>query len=217
MGVDNATVSRWRNGTSVAFATDTRTVTRSDTTYQMNVSAIGHEVDVDTISADSQRVQIRSNNEWHTPSVYLEAAREVMGGIDVDPASSALANGNVKAATFYSKEIDGLTREWPGRVWLNPPYGSKGPLFVAELLRQYKEGIVVEAVLLVNNNATETNWFAPLWDYLLCFHKGRINFSSPLGHGAGSTHGSVFVYLGQNQESFNRVFCRFGPVVKRLT
>lgn len=156
------------------------------------------------------------SNEWYTPAQYIEAARRVMGGIDVDPASNEHANKTVRAATFYTKANSGLDKDWPGRVWLNPPYGGMSGPFVARLVEQFKAGITTEAIVLVNANSTETKWFAPLWDYTLCFTDHRIDFETPAGAKNGSTHGSVFVYLGKNVEAFAREFDQFGYVVARL-
>jgi hypothetical protein len=42
-------------------------------------------------------------NDWRTPRKFLDAAREVLGAIDLDPASGPEANETVKAAKFYTK------------------------------------------------------------------------------------------------------------------
>jgi len=64
------------------------------------------------------------SDEWYTPAEYIEAARAVMGDIDLDPATCAAAQEMIRARTFLTKEDDGLTRPWHGRVWLNPPYSG---------------------------------------------------------------------------------------------
>ena len=55
------------------------------------------------------------NFEWYTPAYIIEAARKTMGTIDLDPASSVIANETVKATTFYTIDDDGLIKEWGGR------------------------------------------------------------------------------------------------------
>lgn len=153
--------------------------------------------------------------EWYTPSVYVEAARRVLGSIDLDPASSAEANRTVRAAAYFSAQDDGLAKDWPGRVWMNPPYGGLGPAFIRRLIEQYEAGITTEAICLLNAHGCDTGWFRPLWDYTLCFTYGRIEFDSPTDRTSSPPHGSVFVYLGPRPADFEREFASFGAVVER--
>ena len=66
------------------------------------------------------------NHEWYTPAHIVEAARQTMGGIDLDPASSEIANQLVKATRFITIEENGITANWGDaqRVWINPPYSQ---------------------------------------------------------------------------------------------
>ncbi len=154
------------------------------------------------------------SNEWYTPIEYLDSARAVLGAIDVDPASAEPANEIVQAVIYYTAETDGPAHDWPGRVWLNPPWGGAQAIFVNKLLQQFDAGITHEAILLVNAHSTDTTWFRPFWDHILCFTDHRINFGGT--EGGGSTHGSVFIYLGPNSERFAKEFRQWGAVVVRV-
>lgn len=157
-------------------------------------------------------------NEWYTPPKYTEAARRVMGGIDLDPASNSVANGFVKADSFYTKEDDGLTKPWYGRVWLNPPYAQ--PLiaqFAEAVVSKFSSGEFEQAVVLVNN-ATDTKWLQSMMRLCsaLCFPEGRIRFMNPKGDPVGAPlQGQVFLYFGGNVESFLDEFASFGVVMHR--
>jgi hypothetical protein len=155
------------------------------------------------------------SNEWYTPAVYIEAARDVLGGIDLDPASSALANETVKAGRFFTVDDDGLASPWHGRVWLNPPYGGLAGEFIERLVDEYENGDIDAAVALVNAHCTDTTWFQRLWSHTLCFTNHRINFAAGTTDRSGSTHGSVFAYLGSAPEVFAANFATFGAVVSR--
>jgi len=162
-------------------------------------------------------LRMSESNEWYTPAEYIQAVRAVLGSIDLDPASCAQANETVQAATYYTSEQDGLQQRWFGKVFCNPPYGGLSGPFAAKLVEEYRTGNVDEAILLVNANSTDTQWFQPLWDYVLCFTDHRINFIAPQGSASGSTHGSVFVYLGSDADVFASVFGQFGAVVARYS
>lgn len=157
------------------------------------------------------------NNEWYTPPEYLDAARAMLEEIDLDPASCELANQNVRAAQFYSQEDDGLSLDWAGRVWMNPPYSSDlVGRFIDKLLDQYRQGNVTEAIVLVNN-ATETGWFQALaaQSAAICFPKGRIKYLDATGTPANTPlQGQAFVYLGSRVKRFKDAFSAFGFVVR---
>ncbi len=164
-----------------------------------------------------QLVNQSNSNCWYTPAEYVGAARLVLGGIDLDPASSAEANETVRAARFYTEADDGLAQPWSGRVFLNPPYGGLAGGFVARAVEEYSAGRVVGAVIVLNSHCTDTAWFQPLWDHLLCFTNHRINFHAGEGQGvSGSINGTVFVYLGRDVAAFVTEFSRFGACVARV-
>lgn len=156
-------------------------------------------------------------NEWYTPVEYIEMARTLMGGIDTDPASCEWAQERVKAATYYTKDDDGLEQKWQGRVWLNPPYSwPEVEKFTRELCRQYDEGAVTEAVLLVNN-CTDAAWFqALLRRFPVCFTAGRIKFERPGLEVFATRQGQAFFYLGDNVAGFAALFGEIGTVLGRL-
>ncbi len=169
--------------------------------------------------ANHQLINASTNNEWYTPRRYLDAVHAVMGGIDLDPASNAIANKNVRAAAYYTIDDDGFTKEWRGRVWLNPPYGkeagkSNQARWSRRLLEQYRAGTVTQAVLLVNAVPSNT-WFAPLWDFPICFTDHRIRFDKAEDDRKDPTHSNALVYLGPNVQRFDDVFSAFGVVAVR--
>lgn len=161
------------------------------------------------------------SNEWYTPRAYIEAAREVMGGIDLDPASCALANETVRATRYFDEATNGLEQQWYGRVWLNPPFSklnNKSALnaWIGKIIHEYEAGNVKQAVLLTMNNI-ETSWFAWLWKYPLCFADHEVKFANPAGGRKCHLFGTAFAYLGPNEDKFIRAFSQFGPVARRIS
>ena len=67
---------------------------------------------------------LSKTQEHYTPAHVVELAREVLGVIDLDPASCEEANATVRAKRIFTRGDDGLTQPWSGRVFLNPPGGT---------------------------------------------------------------------------------------------
>jgi hypothetical protein len=159
--------------------------------------------------------QATGENEWYTPGEYIEAARTVLGNIELDPASTEEADAVVRAQRYYSIEDDGLSKDWRGRIWLNPPYASDlVGKFTAKLCRHYEMEDVSAALVLVNN-ATETEWFQQLaWRAsAICFPERRVKFWGPNGATGAPLQGQAIVYLGANLPVFRDRFEKFGLIL----
>ena len=181
-----------------------------------------------------QAIHQSKSQEWFTPMLYINAVRDVMGGIDLDPASCAAANKRIKAAAFFDRAANGLECGWYGRIWLNPPYGRTGAwkdgkwnpragdsnakIWTEKLLQEWNLGHVSQAILLVNAVPGQ-KWFQPLFDFPICFTNHRIRFISGKSGKVQSqpTHSNAFVYLGAQLEQFYMIFNTFGTIVTRMS
>ena len=106
-------------------------------------------------------------------------------GIDLDPATSKVAQRTVKAKRYFTKVEDALSREWHGRIFMNPPYCREGmPRFTEKLIKEFRLGRVCQAIALVHSY-TDPGRFHNLAGCAsaICFTRGRIPFVSPYGGG----------------------------------
>src|SRR5262245_61446141 len=109
---DSMTISRWRRLTNPA---------KFDATFESIFARSLRTVELGSMAHVGQN---SGEHEWYTPREYIDAARAVLGDIDLDPASSPEANTIVQAARFHTRDDDGRTQPWSGRVWMNPPYSQ---------------------------------------------------------------------------------------------
>ena len=164
----------------------------------------GHATETPHVSNNS------GENEWYTPIEFIKAAREVMGRIDLDPASCEAANKTVQATKIFTVNDDGLKQKWRGNVWLNPPYAS-------DLIGKFADKVVeskddIEQAIILVNNATETGWFNTLISVAsaVAFPKSRVKFYMADGKTGAPLQGQAFIYVGNCPHKFLDVFKAFG-------
>lgn len=159
-----------------------------------------------------------TNNNWGTPSKYIESARKVMGSIDTDPASNDAAQQIVKANVYYTEQNSGFDNQWFGNVWLNPPYGyGLAKPFMESLVSQYDTSAVSQAITLTNG-VHDTNWWVGTVSRVcsaVCLPDHRIAFIDPVTgeHERGNDRNQLFTYLGDKPEAFCEEFNQYGLCV----
>lgn len=148
-----------------------------------------------------------STDEWYTPKWIIDA----LGVFDLDPCASGIP-GLRRAITEYTKDDDGLSKKWFGRVWLNPPYSR--PLIEKFMYRMAEHN---NGVALIFNRADSKLFHETIFDKAsaLLFLKGRIKFLRADGTEGGSPGcGSVLVAYGQECAEAMRDCCIPGKYIR---
>lgn len=101
--------------------------------------------------------------EWETPQLFFDALN-AEHHFDVDVCATA---NNAKCERYYTKEQDGLSQQWKGVCWMNPPYGRE----IGKWMRKaYESSLYGATVVCLVPARTDTAWWH---DYAM---KGEVEF-----------------------------------------
>lgn len=129
-------------------------------------------------------------DEWLTPPELVQS----LGHFDLDPCSP-INRPWPTAETHYTIEDDGLKKDWFGRVWCNPPYGTQAKKWLSKL-SDHKNGTA-----LVFARLETSMFFDHVWDHIDSYFviKGRLYFHHVDGSRASSNSGAPSVLLAYDE------------------
>lgn len=93
---------------------------------------------------------------WSTPQLFFDGLHRTHNfTLDVCATDS-----NAKCARYFTEQTDGLSQQWEGSCWCNPPYGREIGKWIAKASLSASlgnpEGCSVVALLPAR---TDTRWF----------------------------------------------------------
>lgn len=136
---------------------------------------------------------------WATPPNMVRALEIEFGAFDLDPCCQT---DTAKAPRFYTPEQDGLTQQWHGRVFMNPPYSDPSPWLMKAI--QEVEAGRAQLVVALLPACTDTGWFHELVQGRaeVRFIRGRVRFYGWQGTPITSPkQGSIFaIYRPAREE-----------------
>lgn len=138
----------------------------------------------------SHQTTVGKSQDHLTPKWLIDA----LGPFDTDPCASDDPRPWDCARINITREWNGLSKPWRGRVWLNPPFDRYQVGRWIERLAQHGDGI---ALL---HARTEAEWFRPIWKRAtaILFLYRRIKFCRTDGseHPANSGAPPVLAAFG---------------------
>ena len=117
-----------------------------------------------------RRVVLRRTYLWYTPEDFFKKYDDKYK-FELDVCAT---DDNAKCARYFTEEIDGLSQEWKGICWMNPPYGRNIKQWMK---KAYESSLSGATVVCLVPARTDTNWWH---DYAMKgdieFIKGRLKF-----------------------------------------
>lgn len=133
--------------------------------------------------------------EWATPQKLFD---ELNAEFDftLDPCAT---KENAKCAKFYTKEDDGLAQEWPGRVYVNPPYGRAIGAWVKKAHDSVKNG-ESELVVMLLPARTDTDYYhRHIFPYAGSLASGCFASTRDIVWASGLIDGEGCVFIRKNE------------------
>lgn len=128
------------------------------------------------------------SDEWYTPHSIFESLGCVF---DLDPCSPGVDHW-VPARNVFTIHDDGLSQEWGGFVFMNPPFGKRlGQVPWLKKFLKHRNGI---AIVRAYTSASWFHEFATQGDSFV-FPKGKTKFIRPDGT-VGKRPGGGVVLIG---------------------
>lgn len=112
-----------------------------------------------------------NTEEWETPQNLFDALNnEFHFTLDV-----CATNENHKCSDYFTKEIDGISKEWIGVCWMNPPYGKTIKYWIKKAYDESLKGSTV--VCLIPARTDTAYWHDYVMKGEVRFIRGRLKFS----------------------------------------
>ena len=151
-----------------------------------------------------------SSDEFATPAWFVQPIADAVGGFDLDPAAGA--EDQKLASTRFTKDEDGLSQDWFGNVWLNPPFSNKVE-WLEKAVTEVHDGNAELVVVLLPVD-TSTHWFHDLVGQadLIHFQQGRLRFSGGGGSNRNPNFGIMLAVYGDYPDELRGVLNSEGLV-----
>jgi hypothetical protein len=149
--------------------------------------------------------------DFMTPTVIVDAAREAMGGIDLDPASNLKANDVHKIPMYFDRSRSAFDHAWFGRVWLNPPFGDWAPWF-EQIIHYWDSQEMTQLCMLSPACAFATRLARPIMERAaaMILLSPTPKFSGNVQGGTGTNLPHMIMYFGPRVGEFVAAFGPFG-------
>jgi|SRR5690625_3609321 len=131
-------------------------------------------------------------DDWATPQCFYDRLNAEFS-FTLDPCAD---KHNAKCSRYFTKEDDGLAREWAGeRVFMNPPYGRVIGEWIRKAYEESLKGVLVVALIPAR---TDTRYWH---DYVMRAKeirlvKGRLRFGD--GRNSAPFPSAVVIWDGDS-------------------